>query len=138
MSLNRGVITNPDRARQLRDYSGLKFGTITPTDIDGFIEYQGKAHIFIELKHGSAPLPDGQQLAYERLIDDDIGKTNKPAIVIVATHHIDDPQLNINVADAVVDKYRWNGNWHYLTKTTTVKTLIKSFINFINDSSGGY
>jgi len=38
----RGKIEHRDRARQIRDFSNLRYGNITPTDIDGLIEYQNK------------------------------------------------------------------------------------------------
>ena len=43
---NRGVIQNRDRKKQIIDFSGLKYGKITPTDIDGLIEYKDKAMMF--------------------------------------------------------------------------------------------
>jgi len=48
----KGVIHAPQRATQLRDYSGLLFGNITPTDIDGLIEYKNIGYVIIELKYG--------------------------------------------------------------------------------------
>ena len=35
--LDRGKIRNRECAGQLKDFSGLRFGKITPTDIDGFV-----------------------------------------------------------------------------------------------------
>lgn len=125
---NRGSITNPARARQLRDYTGLRFGAITPTDIDGFIEYQDKAHIFIELKYKDAPFPFGQRLAYERLVDD-IAKTGKPVLCIIALHQVSDPSMDVDVAKAMVGEYRWKGEWRSLHKQITVKKFIDDFIS---------
>ena len=65
---NRGSIQFPDRARQLIDFSGLRYNKITPTDIDGFIEYHDEAIVFMEFKYGNAELPYGQKLALERLL----------------------------------------------------------------------
>ena len=124
---NRGVIINPDRARQLRDFSGLRYGLITPTDIDGFIEYHDKAHIFIELKYKNAPFPFGQRLAYERLIND-LSKTGKPTIYIIANHQIDNTSVAIDVAKAIVSEYRWKGEWHILATSITVKRFIDDFL----------
>ena len=45
----RGVITNRARARQIRDFSGLQIGTITPTDLDGLIEFHDECFIFCEI-----------------------------------------------------------------------------------------
>ena len=38
----RGATTYKERAKQGRDFTGLRYGNITPTDIDGLIEYHGK------------------------------------------------------------------------------------------------
>lgn len=127
-SMHRGVITNPDRARQLRDYNGLQYGSITPTDIDGFIEYHDKAYIFIELKYKDAPLPFGQRLAYERLIDD-LSKTGKPALCIIAVHKVSDPSVDIDVAKTIVGEYRWKGEWLTLNGRITVKSFINEFLS---------
>ena len=42
VSEQRGVILNPARMQQIVSFEGMKYGTITPTDIDGFIEYKNK------------------------------------------------------------------------------------------------
>ena len=45
----RGVIHNRERGAQIRDYSGLRFGNITPTDIDGFMDFGGRVFVVFEL-----------------------------------------------------------------------------------------
>jgi len=51
----RGVIKYRGRARQIIDFRGLTYGNITPTDIDGLIEYKDKCILLIEIKHQSKP-----------------------------------------------------------------------------------
>lgn len=58
----RGKIKYPLSAGQLRDFSGLQYGRITPTDVDALIEYQDKAYILIELKTSGVKLEYGQRL----------------------------------------------------------------------------
>jgi hypothetical protein len=53
----------------LPSFIGLRYGTITPTDIDAVIEYHGKAFIFIEAKYKDADIPDGQRILFVRLCD---------------------------------------------------------------------
>jgi hypothetical protein len=118
------------RAHQICDFGGLVFGSITPTDIDGFIEYQNKADIFIELKYEDAQLPFGQRLAYERLVDD-IRKTGKPAICIIATHKTSDPLIDIDISRALVNEYRWKGQWHTIKNRKTVREFIDLFFSKI-------
>lgn len=68
--MDRGAIHNLERYKQLLDYSGLQFERkITPTDIDGFMEFDGKEFIFLEYKLKGKDLPWGQRLAYTRLFE---------------------------------------------------------------------
>lgn len=106
----RGVIQNRARAKQLRDFSGLHFGNITPTDIDGLIEYHGKAYVILELKLTDAILSDGQRLALERLTDD-LSRSGKKSLCIIASHDTQDSEGDIDVANAIVAEYRWGGKW---------------------------
>ena len=47
------LFTNPKRAKQLLDFSGLKTpnSPIFPTDIDGLIELWDKGYFIIEIKY---------------------------------------------------------------------------------------
>lgn len=105
--MSRGQIVFRDRARQIRDFSGLLFNTITPTDIDGLIEYHDKAYILIELKYGDSPISEGQKLALERLTDD-LRKVGKLTLCIIARHDNADPKDDIDVAQCIVSRYRLN------------------------------
>jgi len=128
MQNDRGGIHSSDRARQLKDYSNLRFGNITPTDIDGLIEYQGKGFIIIELKLNDNPIPYGQKLALERLTDD----LAKPAICIIVTHNIDDVTQDIDVGNCVVTEYRFKGGWRTPKTHRTAREFIDIFIEFID------
>lgn len=80
----RGVIAHRERARQISDFSELRFNNITPTDIDAFTEYKDKAFMFVEFKHVSNPgMKTGQTLAFERLCRD----LRKPRIFFLCTHN---------------------------------------------------
>ena len=46
----RGAIMHAERAKQLNDFNGLQYGNITPTDIDGVIDYKDRAMVFLEIK----------------------------------------------------------------------------------------
>ena len=126
----RGEIHNRARAKQLRDFSGLLFGNITPTDIDGLIEYHGKGYIGIEMKLTGASLGLGQKLAFERLTDD-LSRAGKPTIYIIASHDSDDPNEDIDVANAIVSEYRFKGKWRTLQSRYTVRDLAVLFIEKI-------
>ena len=126
----RGKIYNSERARQLRDFSGLRFGNITPTDIDGMIEYKNIGYIIIELKYDDNELPHGQQLALERLTDD-LERAGKKTLCIVATHDTTNPEDYIDVANAIVTSCRYKRVWQQGSGYKTVRELIAWFISKI-------
>lgn len=126
----RGVIHNRERARQIRNFSGLRFQNITPTDIDGMIEYHNLCYVYMETKYKDAELPPGQRLALERQTDD-LQKI-KPCICIVCSHDITDPNQDIDMANTTVTEYRWNGAWRTKENTTTTKDLVERFISWVN------
>jgi len=125
----RGQIVSRSRAKQIRDFSGLLFGNITPTDIDGLIEYHGKAYVFIEVKFNDAILPGGQRLALERLTDD-LNRV-KPTLLIIARHDVESPDDDIDVAIAIVAEYRYKGHKHEGC-TETVKELVNRFFEAVD------
>jgi hypothetical protein len=126
MQDNRGVIRNREYSNQVRDFSGLRFGNITPTDIDGMIEYHGICYVYIETKFENATLPFGQRLALERQNDD--MERVKPTITIISKHHTDG---DIDVANTTVTEFRFNKIWHITQSITTTKDLITKFINWV-------
>jgi len=116
----RGEVNNRDFATQIRDFSGLLFGTITPTDIDGLIDFHNKLFVLMEFKYKDTPLPRGQQLAIERLVDL-IFASGKLGIGIIAYHSTDG---DIDCALCTVREYRWKKRWHLPTKPITVREVI--------------
>jgi len=120
---NAAMIRNEQHMEQLKDFSGLQFGNIGPTDIDGFLDFGNHLFIFFELKYKSPTLRRGQELALERLCDA-CQSEEREAYVIVATHETKVPN-KIDVAGAVVDKMRWRGKWYLRRKNReTVRELI--------------
>jgi hypothetical protein len=122
----RGAIYNSDRAKQLRDFTGLQYGKITPTDIDGFIDFGDKVFIFIETKLAGVDLPFGQRLALERLTDA-CAQAGKHTLAVIAVHQtLLDQQ--INVAAAQVSEVRFAGRWIVLDRVYTVRETINRFL----------
>ena len=81
--MERGEIVNKARAQQLRDFSGLQFERgITPTDIDGSVDFGGKLFMFVETKFKGTPLPKGQRLHLENLVKDH----QSPAVAYITEH----------------------------------------------------
>ncbi len=125
--VERGKIKNRERARQLVDFHELKWGKITPTDLDGFIDFGNNAFVCIEYKHGDAEIGYGQELALKRLVDV-IDAMRKPCILIHATHDQHDPDKDIDGANAIVVQVYSKGRWHSDGKRT-VKQVIDYFLN---------
>ncbi len=108
---NRGVIQNRERARQLINFSGIKFGNITPTDVDGACDYKDKLTMFFEVKYGNAVPPPGQKLFYIRTADD-IQKSGKSCIVYFCWHDIANPEDDIDGAKTEVKYIYFKGQWY--------------------------
>ena len=121
--MQRGEIKNRKYAAQLRNFSGLVYGTngtITPTDIDGLIEYEDKCFVFIEAKYEGAELPYGQRLALERLVD----SLDKPSVLFIANHCSKD---DIDMAATWVTDYYYLGEWIQV-KPVYLKFAIRGFL----------
>lgn len=121
-----GEIYNRDRARQLIDFSGMKFGNITPTDIDGLIEYKNKYFIIIELKHKDNEMPFGQKLALERMCD--VLSMKKTTIVLLGTHDVP-VSIDIDCAKVIVKEYYFNKKWTIFNKTVSMHEAVDNFIH---------
>lgn len=103
MPEERGVIRNRDRQKQIHNFSGLKrLRNITPTDIDGLIDYEGKYFIYLEGKVSGNDLFYGQRLALENMVKSHC-KAGHPAIAIVYEHWIPS-RYDVNVANCCVSK----------------------------------
>lgn len=129
---NRGKIRNRAYAQQIQDMSGLRYGKITPTDIDAFLDFGGKVFIFIETKHGDAPLPYGQRLALERLCDA-CQKSEINTIVLVARS---DTNGDIDTAHLPVTLLRHKGVWRKPNRTLDVRSAVDSFRQWFGIKTG--
>lgn len=127
----RGVIQNTARKQQIIDFRNLRYGNITPTDVDAAIEYKDKAWILIEYKYGDAKLPYGQRLALERLIKD-AEIAGKEAIAIVAEHDVHDTLKSVPGDLCMVREicYKQDYKWRPPKFKCTVKQMVDKFIEF--------
>lgn len=131
MSAERGVIRNRQHATQIRDFSGMRFGNITPTDIDGFMEFGDRTFIFMESKFGNSELLLGQRLALERLCDA-CHAAGKASLLLVLQHHtIGD----IAFASTQVTRYRYARRWHQPACLLTAFVACSAF-KWLVDASG--
>jgi hypothetical protein len=130
MQDDRGIIHYRNRAKQIRNFSGIRYGNITPSDLDFVIEYHDERRILCELKLDGVELPIGQRLLMERFVNDFI-KAGKPSIAFVANHFVSDYTQDIDVGNAVISEvyFQYNGIWETPVSTMTVKELSDLFIN---------
>jgi len=120
--MERGAIRNKKKASILCDFTGLQYGKITPTDLDGFIDFGNKIFVLIECKEDEAKMPPGQELALERLAD---GSKVKSLLIVARWKEL----VNgfIDVANCKVTRVRSAGEWHDITETT-VRKIIDRFV----------
>ena len=116
----RGQILNREFGSQIRDFKGLRWGNITPTDLDIFIEFKNVLFVLAELKYGEAHLPYGQKLALER-ITDSLQKTGESFLFVCK--HDNRPPKDIIASESIVSSFYWRKEWH---NPKTVKTLFEA------------
>lgn len=126
---NRGVIQNPDRVRQIIEFKNLKFGKMTPMDVDGLLEYHGIAYIFYEYKLDGALMPDGQRKALERLADD-CQKAGKHSTVFLCEHQDENPANIVDAGSAIVKRIYYKNKWTDDFPRRTVREWTEKFIKF--------
>jgi len=124
--IERGKIRNKEIAKQLKDFSNLRFENVTPTDIDGFIEFNNCIYILIEAKFLEDKLPEGQERALINLVDT-IFESSKKGILIIAIHN-QPLEQDIPFYKCLVSRYRSRKSWYSPKKEMTIKNLIDSYL----------
>ena len=120
---------NKEKAKQLVDYSLLfdKNVKMSCSDIDGVVEYKDKCWIFFEVKQGDKELSLGQKIMYERMVND-LSKV-KPAILLVCSHNVDNPEEAIQLRETTVREIFYKGKWNKPSSTLNTKDVMNSFIS---------
>ena len=127
----------PDRVKHIKrleqtvSFKGMEYGKSTPTDGDCIIELKKKLVIFIELKKGNAPMPDGQEYTFTRLTDFCTSGTRQ-AYTILARHYQEDVSQPVICKDAIVDKIYQNKKWAKPTREITVGEAVDIMIKKAN------
>lgn len=134
-SYERGNIKFKARAKQLNSFNGMiRRRNITPTDIDGIIDYNGKAFVILEGKYGDAELPKGQKIALENLANT-ILSANKRVVVIIYRHFIHDTNQEINVSKQIVSDIYFKRKWDKITVEKNVLEVIEMFENHCDNNN---
>lgn len=112
--------------RQIKNFAGLQWGSIRPTDIDVFVDFQNKLFVFIEVKYGGGMPPTGQRIALERVCDACQTKERNSFVLIAKHNSRKDEDIDLKLAEVV--KYRQNGEWKNPNKQITVHEAINKLI----------
>lgn len=127
---DRGKIKYLDRYKQLISYEGLeRHRKITPTDIDGFIDYNGNAFFYIEGKEESrykrGGLDTGQKRAIQNLIKSNT-MAGHAAAAVIFTHTCSVNEI-INAKDMKIVEAYFDRKWHKLNGSCTLSDAIDRF-----------
>ena len=63
------LIRNRKKVRQVIDFTGVQNGRMHPSDIDAVLEFNNDVLILMEVKYRRRPIPTGQRLLLERIVD---------------------------------------------------------------------
>jgi hypothetical protein len=130
----RGSIKYPDRYKQLISFEGLeRHRKITPTDIDGLIDYAGNAFLYMECKLESKYFNEGidfgQKKAIENLIESQ-RMSGCLSIAIIFTHNCNPDEIII-AKDQIVREVYFNHKWKCIKeKNWTVLKAVRWFENY--------
>jgi len=98
------LIKHPERAKQIISFEGLeRHRKIMPTDIDGFIDYNGSSFVYIEAKLDRTPVQYGQRMAFENVVKSHDISGHKSCAVII--RHNTRPEEIIVAKDQIVDEF---------------------------------
>lgn len=131
-----GVIRHRARNLQVNDFRGLRYGKITPTDIDGAIDFDGRLFVFVEAKFIGTPIGRGQELFLERVVDALDLWPSRFALGLVADHASPSDQ-DIDFSSMVVRKSRYRGRWQFSAdRALTVRQAIDKMVLFVENKTG--
>ena len=102
----RGQVHSDYEKRPIR-WPGMRWGKITPTDIDFWLEFGGALTIMAEAKHHSGTMGRGQELTLERAADG--LAVSSRAIAAYVVHGDCDV---VDIGQAVVRRYWIGGTTH--------------------------
>lgn len=130
----RGVYQNANRGRQLLRFDGFRYGSITPTDIDGVIDYHDFVWVLFEAKLAGKDVPRGQKLALERLIQN-AKRARKHGIAMIVEHNVEDCTKDIILRDCMVREIITTENmkWRPPRRSITAKDMSDAYINYYDN-----
>lgn len=122
-------IKNREYLARIKNFSGLRFGSISPTDLDGFLDFGNRLFIFIETKFADSELRGGQKLALERLCD--ACQTEHRTSILIVTNYQHEGEIDI--AETIVQQYRLRGVWYESTDIRLRDAIEMFYKNFYEE-----
>lgn len=125
----RGQQYDHEMAVMERDYSGLQWGKLGPTDVDGFLDFGGEVFVFLEFKGslgGMGKLSYGQELALTRLVDA-CSKAGVQSYLFLCHHDTPRGQAIVAHECTVTSRYD-HGIWHTPRSTVSLKVAVSQVI----------
>lgn len=109
------LIRNSNQVRQTIDFSGVQNKNMHPSDIDAVLEFDDQVLILMEIKYKGTPIPTGQKLMLQRIVDSwHIGV--KKGIVLKIEHSFMVSNKDIPLSKCFVTAFYYNGAWKELKK----------------------
>ena len=116
------LIRNSKQVKQVIDFTGIQNGKIHPSDIDFVFEFDNRVLILGEVKRYNNPIPKGQQLLLERIID----KWGEYGIAIKVEHNFQNDDENIPLKECKVTSYYNKGEWQLVETHFNFKEFINN------------
>lgn len=133
----RAEIENERRFHQAIRFDDMQRETLGMTDIDGFFEYRNKLFVFYEVKYRDVEVPNGQKLAYTRLVDN-LVDAGKIAALMVCEHGVEDCNEDIMLADTNVRSIYAGGGLWLGGRNLTAKQQTDALMDYAERHSADY
>ena len=104
------LIRNRKKVRQVIDFTGVQNGRMHPSDIDAVLEFNNDVLILMEVKYRRRPIPTGQRLLLERIVDS--WHTDRSCALKVE-HEFTNDDENIPLHTCLVSGFYNRRHWVY-------------------------
>lgn len=124
--INKSLIKNRDRVKQVIDFTGVQNGKMHPMDIDAVLEFDNRILILIEVKYKGNDIPTGQKLTLERMCDAWHKKDEEnEAIVLKVEHNFNNDNENIPLDKCYVTSIYYNKKWSKIYNANIITYINK-------------
>ena len=124
--INKSLIKNRDRVKQVIDFTGVQNGKMHPMDIDAVLEFDNRILILIEVKFEGNDIPIGQKLTLERICDACHKKDEEnEAIVLKVEHNFNNDNVNIPLDKCFVTSIYYNKKWSKIYDANIITCINK-------------